>query len=296
MGKASRNKRLNARERIAAQQEAQRRAARQRQLLITGGSIVAVAAIVAVFVVVKAVSGGPAAAKTVHGSSAAAVVNTIARVPASTLSAVGAGTGQTNAPKKIPGTPLTVNGKPEVLYMGAEYCPFCAAERWALTLALSRFGTFSGVGLIRSAGKPEVFPNTPTLTYYKSGYTSKYVSFVPVEEQTVTHAPLQTATGGQNALMARYDAAPYTQTPGSIPFIDFANQYGLIGGSSYQPSILHGMTWSQVATALSNPASPVAKQVDGAANRLIAAICKITNNQPANVCTAPTIKTLQGNL
>ncbi len=34
-------------------------------------------------------------------------------------------------------------GKPEVLFVGAEFCPFCAAERWPLIVALSRFGHFS---------------------------------------------------------------------------------------------------------------------------------------------------------
>ena len=38
---------------------------------------------------------------------------------------------------------LTVNGTPEVLYMGADYCPFCAATRWGLVLALMRFGNFT---------------------------------------------------------------------------------------------------------------------------------------------------------
>jgi Domain of unknown function (DUF929) len=295
MGKASRLKERSAREKIAAQREAARRAEMRRRIVITGGSIVAVAAIVIAFVVIKALSGGQTAGKTVHGSSAAAVLRTVSQVPPSTLTAVGAGTGQSNGPRRITGTPLTQNGKPEVLYMGAEYCPFCAAERWALTVALSRFGTFSGVGLIHSAGPPEVFPSTATLTYYKSSYTSKYLTFTPVEMQTVTHATLQKPSPQQAALLARYDAPPYVpaSSQGAIPFIDLANKYGIIGGSSFQPGVLRGLTWSQIAAALSAPASPVAKQADGAANYLTAAICKITNGQPASVCSSPMIKTLQ---
>ena len=72
-------------------------------------------------------------------------------VPASTLDTVGAGSGVTAPPEIKGGTPLTSGGKPEVLYMGAEYCPFCAAERWAMVVALSRFGTFSGLSTVHSA-------------------------------------------------------------------------------------------------------------------------------------------------
>ena len=64
--------------------------------------------------------------------------------------------------------------------MGAEYCPYCAAERWAMAVALSRFGTFSNLRLIHSSSA-DIYPNTPTLSFYKSSYTSKYVQFTPVE-------------------------------------------------------------------------------------------------------------------
>src|SRR5438270_1263439 len=37
--------------------------------------------------------------------------------------------------------PLRQGRKPVFLFVGAQYCPFCAAERWAVVKALSRFGT-----------------------------------------------------------------------------------------------------------------------------------------------------------
>jgi Domain of unknown function (DUF929) len=296
MGKASRNKRLSAQEKVAAQRAAARRAERQRQLLLTGGSVIGVLAIVVVLIVAHTLSGGPSAGKSVAGTAADSVVKKITQVPARTLEAVGAGVGQTNRPRSIPaGTPLTQNGKPQVLYVGAEYCPYCAAERWSLTLALSRFGSFSNVGLIRSSST-DIYPNTPTLTYYKSSYTSKYLAFVPVETQTVAGKALQPTTPEQDVLLKKFDAPPYTSTAGSIPFTDFANKYALIGGSSYLPKVLSGLSWSQIATAMANPASPVAKQVDGAANYITATICKVTSNQPANVCTSPAITSLQGQI
>lgn len=296
MGKASRLKERSAREKVAARQAAMRRAERRRQWLITGGSVVAIAVVVVAFVLIKVVHGTSSASpKTIYGAAASSVVHTVSQVPASTLATVGSGSGQLNRPRAIAGSPLTKNGKPEVLYLGAEYCPFCAAERWALTLALSRFGAFSGVGLIHSSST-DVYPNTATLTYYKSRYVSKYLTFTPVEMQTVDRKALQTPTAQQNTLLATYDRSPYTSTPGSIPFISFGGKYWLIGGSSYSPQVLHGLTWRQVAAAMANPASTVAQQVDGAANNLTAAVCKMTNDQPASVCATPTIKKLQGSL
>ena len=53
---------------------------------------------------------------------------------------------------------------PAMLYYGAEYCPYCAAERWAMTAALSRFGTWSELKITASS-HTDVFPRpTPSAT------------------------------------------------------------------------------------------------------------------------------------
>src|SRR5207249_3539085 len=33
-------------------------------------------------------------------------------------------------------------GKVQVLFVGADYCPYCAAQRWSIIAALNRFGKF----------------------------------------------------------------------------------------------------------------------------------------------------------
>jgi thiol-disulfide isomerase/thioredoxin len=299
MGKAERNRRQSAREKIAAQQAAAHRAENRRRGFIAGGSIVLVIAIVVAFIAVKNLSTPAKAGATSAASSAQAtkVAEAVAGVPASTLDAVGTGTTYAKAIQTIQGNPatLTKNGKPVVDYVGAEYCPYCAAERWALTTALSRFGSFSGLGLIHSAPAPEVDPSTPTLTFYKSSYTSKYVDFESTEAQTVTHANLEPLTALDKQIMAKYDAPPYVPSgdQGSFPFIDFGNKY-VIDGASFDPAILKGMTWTQVATALKDPSSPVAKAADGAANLITAAICKVTGGKPGSVCTSAGVTKANG--
>ncbi len=301
MGKASRVKRESARERIAAQRAAERRREQRKRIFIAGGSILGVVVIVVAFLVIKALTGTSASASAGASSATgatlpASVIKDVSTVPSATLTSIGAGTAYAKSVSAVSAPPLTSAGKPEVLYIGAEYCPYCATERWAMAVALSRFGTFSGLHGIKSDAS-DVYPNTPTLTFYKSSYTSKYLTFSPVEEQTVSKATLQTPTKAQQALITKYDYPPYvSQTEeGAIPFIDFGGKY-LVHGAQYNPQLLAGQTWSQVAAALQDPSSSIAKGADGAANMITATICKITNNQPSSVCTAPVIKTMEGQL
>jgi Domain of unknown function (DUF929) len=287
MGKADRNRRMNAREKIAVQQASAKRADTRRRMLLTGGSVLGVIAIVVVMIVIKGLQGTPASAGTSSGSPAQLVTAQLATVPATTLNAVGKGDAAKLLATKR--QPMLASGiKPEVLFMGEESCPYCAAERWAITVALSRLGTFSNLHLIHSSST-DVYPNTPTVSFYKSSYTSKYVAFDPVEmysDKTTSnggYATLQRPTAVQSALMAKYDSSLY------YPFVDIGNQY-LVIGAQYLPSTLAGLTWAQVASDVRNPASPVAQGVDGAANSITAAICKITKNAPAAVCNSAAAK------
>src|SRR6201996_5588847 len=200
MGKASKAKRdgSSRQQRIAAQRAAERRAEVRNRILIAAGSVVVVIAVVLAFVLVKVNSNGSSAKSTSTaangptGTALASVVKDTTTVPASTLNTIGAGTA-TAFPQSISGgSALTSNGKPEVLYIGAEYCPFCAAERWGMVVALSRFGTFKNLGTTRSSSSDE-FPNTATWTFYKSSYTSKYLTFSSVEMETN-----KLASGGQS--------------------------------------------------------------------------------------------------
>ncbi|HEY2313155.1 MAG TPA: DUF929 family protein [Streptosporangiaceae bacterium] len=291
MGKAERNRRMNARERIAAQQAAARRTEARRRMYLASGSVLGVIAIVIGLIVWKSANSNSAAA-TASARATAAQVSLVTRqittVPAATLNAVGKGSGVAALTPTTGQPALTSGGKPEIVYMGAEYCPYCAAERWAMTVALSRFGTFSNLHLIHSSST-DVYPNTPTLSYYQSGYSSQYIQFTPVEMVGLQNngVTLQKPTAAESALMTKYDAAPYTQASnaGSFPFVDIGNQYLAIG-SQFLPSSLARLTWAQVAADIRNPNSSVAQGVDGAANSITAAICKITKNAPAAVCNS----------
>jgi thiol-disulfide isomerase/thioredoxin len=282
-------------EQRAAAAQARRAAARRRRLLLTVGLpstlVVVVVAVLAV-VTLATGAGGP---KSGEAASAAAssVVAQVASVPANVLDEVGVGTASAK-PTTITAPALTSGGKPEVLYIGAEYCPYCAAERWAVAVALSRFGTFTGLG--ETASSPsDVFPNTATLRFHGASYASDYLSFTGKEIQSNQvvngkYAPLDTLSSTQQALFDKYDAPPYTTSAGSIPFIDIGGRY-LISGASYDAQVLQGKTQAQIAAALSDPNSAIAKAIDGTANLITAAVCQLTNGQPAAVCQSSGVTT-----
>jgi hypothetical protein len=183
--------------------------------------------------------------------------------------------------------------------MGAEYCPYCAAQRWATIVALSRFGTFSKLYQTTSSST-DIYPSTPTFTFYTGHYggpfyTSKYIDFVPIETADQQQNPLQTPTTEQQNLLNTYDVAPYTTQPGSIPFIDIANQYIMIG-ASFSAQDLQNLQWQDIANSLSDPTSTVGKDILGTANYMTAGICMTTHQQPGSVCNTEVIQKIEQSL
>jgi hypothetical protein len=319
MGKASRTKQdSDRRARIAAQREAQRRAEQRKRIYLAGGSILVVAIVAIALVLVKLNSGSNPAPSSngPTGSALASVTKQVTDIPTSVTDKVAGGGVQTGifASAKtsaemstdasqlasyvgtIDGPPLTSGGKPEVLFMGANYCPYCATQRWALINALSRFGTFSGLTTTHSSST-DADPNTPTFTFANSTYTSKYINFTEVEETTNIpngsgyYTTLQTPTAAEAKIASTYDGPS-----GSIPFVDFGGKYDEIGNMApLSPTMLAGQSWAQVAAAMNNPSSSsLGTAEDGNANYTTAAICKLTNNLPTTACT-PTIQGLEAN-
>lgn len=286
MGKQSRV-RTETRTRLAEVRAAQAQQDRRRRLVIAIGAICAVLVIAGGLVALNAAGvGGNSSTGSAATTASPQVVSAVSDVPSSVLDSVGAGDAKT-FPRSIQAPALTADGKPRVLYVGAEYCPYCAAQRWAVAVALSRFGSWSGLGQTHSSSS-DVFPNTPTLSFHGAHYTSRYLSFTGYETTTNKlegnhYQALDTLSPADQKIYETYDQPPYTDGNGGIPFLDIGGSY-VLSGASFSPQILSGMTQEQVAAALSDPASPVAKAVDGAANALTAAICNVTKGSPAGVC------------
>jgi len=125
-----------------------------------------------------------------------------------------------------------------------------------------------------------------------SGRTSPpYLTFTPIENEDVNRGQLQPVTKAQQALWQKYE--PQGQL--GYPYYYFGGKI-VITGPLYDPGVLKGLTWAQIATQMKNPNSVVAKNVLGAANYQIAAICKMTGDSPASVCKAGPIPAIEATL
>jgi Domain of unknown function (DUF929) len=275
-----------------------------RQWLLIGGVLAIIAIIIVVFVFFSNQQSGSPSGPTKASSN---VFNAVTTVDPNVLKTVGTG-GVQNPLHAVKGPPPILvgpTGKAQFLYIGAEYCPYCAAQRWATVVALSHFGAFDKLYQTTSSSN-DVFPSTPTFTFYSghyggSFYTSKYIDFVPVEtlsnvqDASGNYATLQTPTTEQEKLLNTYDVPPYTTQAGSIPFIDIANQYIMVG-ASYSAQDLQGLQWQDIANNLSDPTSTVAKDMLGTANYMTAGICITTHQQPGNVCNTEVIQKIEQSL
>jgi hypothetical protein len=259
------------------------------------GTVFAVLALVGIFVVLGQLSNASDSAQ-IDKPVTSSIVQQVTGVSPAVIAKVGAGTLATGDPlpsalRAISGPALPlVNGKPQLLYIGADFCPVCATSRWSLISALSRFGTFSGLRYMRSA------PNDGDLasfTFHGSRYSSPYLSFVAVENADRAGQVLDPLTHQQQQLLSTLGGNGY-------PFVDIAGRYinrapnAYVGG--FDPSLLSGKDWAQIAATLSNASDPVTQGMIGSANDLTAAICRITYNQPNSACANATIRTMQQRL
>ena len=168
------------------------------------------------------------------------LVTSLASVPASVYDDVGV-----NSPTN-PVTPLQPAGSgnaplwlatadggpplPVVFFYGAEFAPYAAAERWPLILALSRFGTFTKLGLMQSSSTT-AFANLSTFTFWNASYSSKYLIFVCgalqlAEPDRARYLDLQAPDAQQSTAIATYGSNPVT-----FALVDVANRDVLNGAA-----------------------------------------------------------------
>ncbi len=271
-----------------------------RGTLIAWGSVALVVVIIVVLVAVKlGQNSTPNTSYTPVTPAPAQVVQDITSIPTSTWDKVGV-TSQypVEKPTVISGQPaLVLNGKsPTMLYYGAEYCPYCAAERWAMATALARFGTWSNLQITASS-HTDVDSTTHTLSFHGASLDSPYIQFVGVEQYTNIpdaatggYTNLQNPTRAEAKVLAKYSSSQYIpngSTSGGIsfPFVDINNGV-LISGASYDPQILAGLTWTDISGSLSDPTNPVTQVILATGNYITAGICQATKGKPGDVCTS----------
>jgi len=267
----------------------ERRPPWQSPTVVTISSVAVVAILLIVIVLINQAGGTNA---TIATPVPQAILTAVENPSPSVVTTVGTG-GYGGEMVRLPASAKLVDSslKPMVVFVGAEYCPFCAAERWSMVMWLSRFGTFKNLSEITSSST-DVDPNTNTFTFYKSSYSSPYIDFSANELEDRNQQPLQSMTAQISKIFTTYDQTPFTSQSGQFPFIDIGGVFTLYT-TSYDPVILKNLSWAQIAAKLSNPTDPVTKAIVGNANILTAATCIATANVPSSVCTNSTIQVIE---
>jgi hypothetical protein len=180
-------------------------------------------------------------------------------------------------------------GKPVVLFVGAQYCPFCAAERWALVLALSRFGQWSNLAPMHSTKGVSGFPSLPTYDLLHASYRSALIALQEREVADFAGHPLQSLTAQQSKAVDAYD--PH----GGIPFVLIGGRYAQIS-SGYSPGLLVGLSFARAhALVYAQPHSALSRAVTGEANIISALLCRQLAAHAGAVaaCKLPAVQTLE---
>ena len=169
-----------------------------------------------------------------------------------------------------------------MVYIASESCPYCAFMRWPLTVALMRFGNFSGLSYTQSSST-DIFPDTDTFTFYGSTYSSAYLVFQPFENQTRTGQSLQDVPSNYWSVFRTFG--------GGFPFLNVANKY-VIAGTLYYPTYLGSGpsgNWTKDIRTIGDGGTKLSYQVMSAANLITALICHETGGQPHGVCSNPSV-------
>jgi thiol-disulfide isomerase/thioredoxin len=194
--------------------------------------------------------------------------------------------------RTAPGEPLVDGGKPLVFFMGAEWCPFCASERWALVEATSRFGKWSGLRELHSRSGQDFFPSLPTYDLSRATYTSDYLSVRHKEVATVDGESLQKLGSFEQGLVDEDDKL------GSVPFLFASGSPGRYTVElAYSPGLLTGQSFASLREGVAAGApTPAVEAIGGEADAITALICKLDGRQPASVCAKGSIPALEAEL
>jgi hypothetical protein len=254
--------------------------------LIAWISIGVVVAIIATVVLVKTLGSSSATPHSGDGvQTSQTIYDQVTHIPASVYDTVGITSpaiAVTPPTVKTGQPPLTatVNGKtyPESFYWGAEFCPYCAATRWSIVAALSRFGTFDKLYNMYSSST-DYAPNTPTFSFYRTTYSSPYLVFktFEVEGPVNNGVVLQKTPPKEQALVLKYNPNQ------DFPFLNIGNETFTIG-SPWDPINLAGLSREEIASSLSDPTAVTTQAIVTLANYYSAGICSTTKGQPGSVC------------
>ena len=212
-----------------------------------------------------------------------------------------------------------VDNKTAVIYLGSTTCVFCGENRWAMALALSRFGQFSklykGYSAIQDHDVPTLYwtPANLNSSVAQIGnyYTSNYIDFVTIEDtgpitggfylqplstiqQEINATKNTTYMGAISKIIAlnNFQGTPYTIWGSYIvPGAD-AELFGNSPPNSTGVLQIVSMTHAQILSQFAKPSTQFSWGEYAAADLYIAMTCSSIGNS-AQICKLPAIEKLE---
>ncbi|MDE1870503.1 MAG: DUF929 family protein [Candidatus Micrarchaeota archaeon] len=209
---------------------------------------------------------------------------------------------------------LIINGKPSVVYLGAISCIYCGENRWAMALALGRFGKFgsiyTGYSSLGDGDVPTLYwtpalYNASSAVTFGGNYTSNYLNFLPIEYQSkitlgfqlqsIPYFQQQAVANGngayinatnQIAQLNTFQGTPYTIWGNSI--VPGADAVAFTNGNT----TLMNMTHAQIFAQLASPSNQFSWTEYGGADLYIAMVCASIKNS-APICSLPAIQGIE---
>jgi len=166
-------------------------------------------------------------------------------------------------------------GKLFVFFMGAEFSPYCAAERWAIVRSLQKFGQWDGLKQTISAARDQPFLNLPTYDFTNATYNSPHIEFLAREIKDREFKQLQKLLKTEEKLVRKYNPKK------EIPFLLIGGRFMQVG-SGFPPKIFIGHTFRQTETELKKVESEIRKTIDEEANVISALLC--ISGLPPELC------------
>jgi hypothetical protein len=196
-------------------------------------------------------------------------------------------------PKKIFGKFMHVNdipletksGKTLVFFLGAGFCPFCAAERWAVVEALKNFGTWENLPEDFSAEKDEKYLNIPTFNFPNASYSSRYVEFQAIETADRHFNAIDNGGRDPYGILENYNPDQI------IPFTLIDGQF-MQAGCGYSPKLFEGLDHDKVREQILDPPSALGSSIKNETAFLTALMCSTLKNYAEGVCSENNIKEL----
>ncbi|HIH50530.1 MAG: DUF929 family protein [Candidatus Micrarchaeaceae archaeon] len=222
-------------------------------------------------------------------------------------------------------TPPLIGGRPSVIYIGAISCVYCGESRWAMALALSRFGSFNrlyiGYSALGDSDVPTLYWNADNYTTnsgvtFGNGYSSSYINFISAEYDSpitggfefvnsqdpisyfVARAPNQSYEQAMSFMngTSMFEGTPFTLWGRSLSrgaagvIFGNATSSETTGTTNILP--LTYMSQSQILNQLQQFNSSFSYEEYAAADVYVAQVCASINNA-ASVCSLPAITTLE---